>query len=392
MAKRSITSAEVADKRVLVRVDFNVPLTDGQVADDTRIRASLPTINNLLTRGARVILVTHLGRPRGKVDSAYSLAPVARRLSELLHRDVLFLDAVTGPGVEQDLTRLPANGIALLENVRFEPGEETNDFALAQRLARLADIYVNDAFGAAHRAHASTVGVAQQLPAYAGLLLQQEVEVLSRLLNKPERPYVAILGGAKVSDKLSVVGRLLDRVDALLIGGGMANTFLVAQSINVGRSLVEPDRVAEARAIIDLGRARGVAVHLPNDVVVAASPVESSGIVVPVSEIPADTMILDIGPATVASFAAVIGRAKTVFWNGPLGVFERPPFAAGTRAIATAVARAAAFTVVGGGDSVAAVEQCGVADRISHISTGGGASLEFLEGRDLPGISVLPDA
>ena len=391
MPKRSVVEADAAGRRVLVRVDFNVPLTDGRVTDDTRIRASLSTITHLLDRGARVVLVSHLGRPKGKPDPAYRMAPVARRLSELLGREVPVLDEVTGPSVERAVAALPEGGIVLLENVRFEPGEETNDPELAARLARLADLFVNDAFGAAHRAHASTVGVATLRPAYAGFLLQREVEVLSGLLTGPERPFLAILGGAKVSDKLGVVGHLLERVDGLLIGGGMANTFLLAAGVNVGASLVERDRVDDARRMTVQAEARGVPIHLPTDVVVARS-LEDVGRVVPATAVPAEMAIYDIGPDTVESFGQEIARARTVVWNGPMGVFERPAFAAGTRGVAAAVARAEAFTVVGGGDSVAAIEQLGVADRISHISTGGGASLEFLEGKDLPGIDVLPEA
>ena len=392
MAKRSLAEADVAGRRVLVRVDLNVPLADGRVADDTRIRAASPTITDLLDRRARVILVSHLGRPKGKPDPAYRMAPVARRLSELLGQEVPALDAVTGPNVEQAVAALPDGGVVLLENVRFEPGEEKNDPELAARLARLGDLFVNDAFGAAHRAHASTVGVATLLPAYAGFLLQREVEVLSRLLESPERPFVAILGGAKVSDKLGVVDHLLGRVDGLLIGGGMANTFLLAAGAHVGASLVERDRVDDARRIMELARARDVPIHLPTDVVVAPSLDAEAGRVVPAAAVPGEMAVYDIGPATVESFGREIDRARTVIWNGPMGVFERPAFAGGTRGVATAVARAEAFTVVGGGDSVAAIEQLGVANRISHISTGGGASLEFLEGRELPGIAVLPEA
>jgi phosphoglycerate kinase len=392
MPKRSMTTADVAGKRVLVRVDFNVPLENGQVVDDTRIRAALPSISDLVDRGARVVLVSHLGRPKGKPDPAYRMAPVAARLAELLGRDVTTVDQVVGPVAEAAVAALPTGGVALLENVRFEPGEERNDPEFAAELARLGDLFVNDAFGAAHRAHASTTGVAKLLPAYAGLLLAREVQVLSRLLEEPERPFVAILGGAKVSDKLAVVGRLLDRVDTLLIGGGMANTFLLASGIEVGDSLAERDRLDDARGILDAASGRGVALILPVDAVVAPSPEAASGREVAIAEVPSGEMILDIGPRTVAQFARAIAPAKTIFWNGPMGVFERRAFAGGTRAIAAAVAAADAFSVVGGGDSVAAVTEVGLADRVSHISTGGGASLEFVEGRELPGIATLPDA
>jgi len=390
--KRSVADADVAGRRVLVRVDFNVPLDGDRVTDDTRIRAALPTITSLLDRGARVVLVSHLGRPKGKPDPAYDMGPVGRRLSELLGRDVPTLTEITGPAVERVIQDLPTGGVVLLANVRFDPGEETNDPAFAARLARLGDLFVNDAFGAAHRAHASTVGVAERLPAYAGLLLQKEVAVLSRLLDAPERPFVAILGGAKVSDKLAVVDGLVARVDALLIGGGMANTFLLAAGKPVGRSLVERERVDDARRVMELARRRGVRLHLPTDVIVAPSLDEKAGQAVPAEEVPEEMAIFDIGPEAVAQFGHEITRARTVFWNGPMGVFERPAFAAGTRAIATVVAGSTGFTVVGGGDSVAAIEQMGVAAAIDHISTGGGASLEFLEGRELPGIAVIPDA
>jgi phosphoglycerate kinase len=392
MPKRLSTAADVAGKRVLVRVDFNVPLDDGRVGDDTRIRAALPTLRDLLDRGARVVLLSHLGRPKGKPDPALRLAPVGRRLEALLGRPVIALDQVVGPDVERAVATLPAGGVALLENVRFEPGEEKNDPALAAQLARLGNLFVNDAFGAAHRAHASTVGVATLLPAYAGLLLAREVQALSRLLENPARPFVAILGGAKVSDKLGVVGQLLDRVDALLVGGGMANTLLLASGVAVGASLAERDRLADAQRVLGQAAARGVVLRLPSDAVVAPSPAAEYGAVVPIAAVPADQMILDIGPATITQFAESIATAKTIFWNGPMGVFERPAFAAGTDAVARAVAAADAYTVVGGGDSVAAIEAAGVAARIGHISTGGGASLEFVEGRELPGIAVLPDA
>jgi phosphoglycerate kinase len=392
MAKRSIADADVCGKRVLVRVDFNVPLTDGTIDDDTRIRAALPTIRDLLERGAAVVLATHLGRPKGRPDPAYSVAPIARRLSELLGQQVATVPAVVGPEAEKAAAELRPGSALLLENTRFEPGEEANDPALAEALGRLGDIYVNDAFGAAHRAHASTVGVAERLPAYAGLLLQREVAVLSRILENPERPFVAILGGAKVSDKLKVIGHLLERVDALLLGGGMANTVLLAQGHEVGRSLVEPDRVADAGRLIASAEKRGVDLLAPTDVVVASSLEDDEAAVVPVGDVSPEQAIFDIGPETARRYCGLIAGARTVFWNGPMGVFERRPFAAGTLAIANCVADATAFTVVGGGDSVAAIEEAGVAGQIDHISTGGGASLEFLEGRVLPGIGAIPDA
>jgi phosphoglycerate kinase len=392
MPKRSVTEAEVRGKRALVRVDFNVPLRDCDVADDTRIRAALPTIRYLLERGASVVLATHLGRPKGKPDSAYSVAPVARRLTELLGQRVATVSVVAGPAAERAASAFQPGDVLLLENTRFEPGEESNDPELAASLARLGDLFVNDAFGAAHRAHASTVGVAELLPSYAGLLLQREETVLSRLLNDPERPFVAVLGGAKVSDKFAVLEHLLGRVDALLLGGGMANTVLLAQGYQVGSSLAEPDLVDEARRLIDTAEARGVRILTPTDVVTAGSLDSTKATVAAIDAIPADDAIFDIGPATVARYCEQIAGARTVFWNGPMGVFERKTFANGTLGIARCVADAEAYTVVGGGDSLAAIEAAGVGERIDHISTGGGASLEYLEGRALPGIAALPDA
>jgi phosphoglycerate kinase len=392
MPKRSVTEAEVRGKRALVRVDFNVPLRDGEVADDTRIRAALPTIRYLLDRGAAVVLATHLGRPKGKADPAYSVAPVARRLSELLGQSVATVSDVAGPEAERAVTALHPGDVLLLENTRFEPGEEVNDPQLAASLARLGDLFVNDAFGAAHRAHASTVGVATLLPSYAGLLLQREESVLSRLLNDPERPFIAVLGGAKVSDKFAVLDHLLGRVDALLLGGGMANTVLLAEGHQIGSSLAEPDRVDEARRLIDTAQAQGVRILVPTDVVTARSLDSAIAAVAAADAVPAEQAIFDIGPATVARYCEQIAGARTVFWNGPMGVFERKPFENGTLGIARCVAHAGAFTVVGGGDSLAAIEAAGVGERIDHISTGGGASLEYLEGRDLPGIAALPDA
>lgn len=392
MTKRSVADADVAGKRVLVRVDFNVPLDGERVTDDTRIRAALPTIRLLRERGARIVLASHLGRPKGKQDERFTLAPVAKRLEELLSAPVAFVAATTGHEAKAAVEALAPGGVLLLENLRFDPGEEGNNPGFAQDLAALADAYVDDAFGAAHRAHASVVGVADHLPTYAGLLLLAEIEILSRLLRKPERPFVAILGGAKVSDKLGVVEHVLDRVDVLLIGGGMANTFLLAQGAEVGSSLAERERLADARTVLERARELGVRVLLPTDAVVAHSLDDAEGTVVAVGSIPADASIFDIGPDTVRAFAAVIGTAGAVFWNGPMGVFEREPFAAGTHGVAEAVAASPGFTVVGGGDSVAAVEQAGLADRIGHISTGGGASLELLEGRTLPGLAAIPDA
>ena len=389
MAKRSVSSLDARGKRVLVRVDFNVPLDGKVVSDDTRIRAAIPTIQLLRDAGAKVILMSHLGRPKGEAKPKYSVAPAAERLSALLG---VAVPVATLDGAAAAVAAMRPGDVVMLENLRFHPGEEANDPALAQALAGLADVYVNDAFGAANRAHASVVGVAERLPSYSGLLLEREVEVLTRLLRTAEHPFAAVIGGAKVSDKLAVIRHLLDRIDVLVIGGGMANTFLLAQGREIGTSLAEPTQVSEAQAVLALAADRGVTVLLPIDVVVAPSIDAATGTVVAVGAIPADAAIFDIGPATVETYASAIRGAKTVFWNGPMGVFERPAFAAGTIGVAQAVADVDGFTVVGGGDSVAAIEQAGLADRIDHVSTGGGASLELLEGRVLPGVAALSEA
>jgi phosphoglycerate kinase len=390
MKTRSVRDASVAGKRVFVRVDFNVPLDGQTITDDTRIRAALPTIEHLVDQGARVILCSHLGRPKGKPNDAFRLNPVSNRLAELLGKPVKTVSDVVGPEAKDAAARLSDGEILLLENVRFEPGEEKNDPNLARELASLADIYVNDAFGAAHRAHASTAGIAGFLPAYAGFLMDAEVSALQRLLDKPERPFITILGGAKVSDKLAVIENLIPKVDVLLIGGGMANTFLLAQGRRIGSSLAERDFEIKARELLEQAADSGTEILLPIDVAVAAD-FDGTPEIVSVDNVRDDRAIFDIGPESVATFTARIGAARTIFWNGPMGVFEKPAFANGTRAIALAVANSDAFTVVGGGDSVAAVEQTGVADRISHISTGGGASLEFVEGRELPGLTPLQE-
>jgi phosphoglycerate kinase len=388
---RTLDDLDLQGKRALVRVDYNVPLDKGgQITDDTRIRATLPTIRALLERGAAVVLMSHLGRPGGKPSPALSLRPAATRLSELLGRPVTMLADSVGPAVEAAVKALRPGDVALLENLRFHAEEEANDPAFARQLAALGDVYVNDAFGAAHRAHASTEGVARLLPSAAGLLMLAEIEALSRVLHRPEPPVAIILGGAKISDKIGVIQNLLGRANAILIGGGMANTFLKAQGKVIGRSLVEDDKVPEAGRLLGEAEARGVTLALPVDVVTAPEiSADAPRRTVPVDAVGADDMILDIGPETAKRFAAIIADAKTIVWNGPMGVFEVEPFAAGTRAVAQAVADSPAFSLVGGGDSVAAIEQAGLADRISHVSTGGGASLEFLEGQTLPGVKVL---
>jgi phosphoglycerate kinase len=380
----------LSGRRVLVRCDFNVPLEDGRITDDSRIAATLPTLNRLLDSGAILVLCSHLGRPKGRVVDRYRLDPVGARLADLLGRDVGKVDQVTGHEVETIVRERRPGEVVLLENLRFDPGEERNDPAFADALAALADAYVNDAFGAAHRAHASVVGVGQRLPAAAGLLMQREVEVLSTLLEQPTEPFVAILGGAKVSDKLGTINALVERVDALLIGGAMAFSFLAAAGAEVGRSLVEPDRFDQVREAVAHADRRGVVIQLPEDVVVAPEPtVEAKRETVRANEIPRGLMGLDIGPRTVEEFARTIAEAGTIFWNGPMGMFELEPFSAGTRGVAHAVARSGAFSVVGGGDSAAALRKFNLTDEVDHVSTGGGASLEFVEGKELPGIAVL---
>ena len=392
MPKLTIEQLELAGKRVFLRADLNAPLAGGQVSDDTRLRAVLPTIRYALTAGAAVVLASHLGRPKGKT-AEYSMRPVAERLGALLGHPVELASDCVGPETAARARALRPGEILLLENLRFHPEEEKNDDAFAGELATLADCYVNDAFAAAHRAHASIDAITRHLrPAAAGLLMQQELAALGRILEAPARPLVAILGGAKVSDKLVLVSHLLGRVDALLIGGGMAFTFLLALGHAVGRSLVEVERVETARAALETARRRGVRVVLPVDVLAAEGLDSPSGRTVGVREIPADLMGLDIGPRTVEAFAAELRTARTIAWNGPMGVFEKAPFAGGTVAVARAVASAPAFSVIGGGDTIAAVAQAGVTDRIGYISTAGGAFLEYLEGRKLPGVEALAEA
>lgn len=390
---RGVDDLDVSGRRVLLRVDFNVPVTaDGQVVDDTRIRAALPTVRALLDGGATIVVTSHFGRPKGRADEKYRLGAVAERFSELLGRPVRY-EPTPGPvSSEQQafVAQAPAGSVTLIENSRFDPREEANDPEFARLLASYADLYVNDAFGAAHRAHATTEAVARLLPSAAGRLLATEISALSRLVEGPERPFAVILGGAKVSDKLAVIERLLDRADTLIVGGAMAFTFVAAQGGSVGRSLVEPDLFDVARDVMERAESRGVKLVLPRDSVCAARIEEGAQTAVfPTGAIPPDMMGLDVGPAALEEFRSALAGAKTIFWNGPLGVFETPPFDAGTRAIARLVADSGAFTVVGGGDSLAALTAAGVEDRISHVSTGGGASLEFLEGRTLPGIAAL---
>jgi phosphoglycerate kinase len=395
MDKLTIRDVDASGQRVFLRVDFNVPLQDGKVTDDSRIRASIPTIRALLGQGARIVLASHLGRPDGKVQDGLRLRPVAERVSQLLRLNVPCTGDALGLGTEDAVKRLRPGEALLLENLRFHIEEEKNDAAFAQALATYADLYVNDAFGTAHRAHASTVGITKFLPAYAGLLMEAEIKALSGLLEKPERPFAAVVGGAKVSGKIEVLTNLMDKVDVVVVGGGMANTFLVAQGKSVGKSLAEYDRVEDAKRILAMAEGKGVRMVLPVDVVVAKEVTQGTEYkTLPADKIPASWHIVDLGKQSQALIEEALGPARTVFWNGPLGVFEIPSFAHGTQAMArflAAKAAAGATVVVGGGDSVAAVQQQGLADQMTHISTGGGASLEFLEGRELPGIAVLQD-
>ena len=395
MNKLTIRDLDAAGKRVFVRVDFNVPLEDGRITDDSRIVAALPTIKSLLAQGAIVILASHLGRPDGKVQDSMRLRPVAERLSQLLKMPVPVTGDALGAGTEDAINRLKPGECILLENLRFHAEEEKNDPAFAKALASYADVYVNDAFGTAHRAHASTEGIAHILPAYAGLLMEKEIEFLSKLMENPERPFAAIIGGAKVSGKIKVLRNLVDKVDILVIGGGMANTFMLAQGKAVGKSLVEPDRVDDAKAIMESAAKHGTKIILPIDVVVAKEVTRGSEYkTLAGDKVPASWNIVDVGKLSIDAMRKALEPARTVFWNGPLGVFEIPSFSVGTKEIARFLAgraQAGATVVVGGGDSVAAVEQQGLADKMTHISTGGGASLEFMEGKELPGVAILLD-
>jgi phosphoglycerate kinase len=390
--KLSISDLDVSGKRVFMRVDFNVPLSDGRITDDSRIKAALPSIRYVIEKGGKLILASHLGRPKGKPEPKYSLKPAAARLSELLNKPVLFAPDCVGPEVEKMVSDLPAGGVLLLENLRFHSEEEKNDPQFAKQLAARCDVYVNDAFGAAHRAHASTAGITAYVKqSAAGFLMQKEIESLTHALTKAEKPYVAIVGGAKISDKIELIRNFLNIADTILIGGAMAYTFLRAKGIQTGKSLVETDKIDLAKELLAKASEKHVSIELPVDHVVASGLESTSSQVTTVDQTPPDQMGLDIGSETVRRYSDIISKAKTIVWNGPMGVFENPKFAQGTFAIARAVANSHAFSIVGGGDSAAAVAQSGVESKITHISTGGGASLEFLSGEKLPGVEALTD-
>lgn len=390
---RTLADLDASGKRVFVRADLNVPIRDGVITDDLRVQSSVPTLTHLLDQGAKVVVASHLGRPKGSRDPASSMAPVGERLQELLGREVIVATDVVGDDARAKAEALQDGQVLLLENLRWDPGETANDDEFADALASFAEVYVDDAFGASHRAHASISGIPARLPGYAGLLLKRELEVLGGLHADPEHPYVAVLGGAKVSDKLTVLENLLTRVDAIAVGGAMAFTFLVAEGIDVGSSRIEDDQVDTVRTLVAAARDRGVEVLLPTDVVVAPTFAEDAkATTVAVTSVPADQMGLDIGPETASRYAEVLSSAGSVFWNGPMGVFEWASFAAGTRTVAQAIASSVGFTVVGGGDSAAAIREFGLDDRVDHVSTGGGASLELLEGKQLPGVVALRQA
>ncbi|MDI3548354.1 MAG: phosphoglycerate kinase [Halanaerobiales bacterium] len=393
MRKKTLKDIDFKGKKTLVRVDFNVPLEDGRITDDTRIRAALPTIQFLVREGARVILMSHLGRPKGKVVDELRMDPVAERLADLLGQEVSKVDDCIGEEVKKAVAQMKDGDVLLLENTRFHPEEKANDPEFARELASIADVFVSDAFGAAHRAHASTVGVTEYLPSVAGFLLQRELEALGEVMENPEHPFVAILGGAKVSDKIGVIRNLLDKVDYLLVGGGIANTFLAAQGYEMGESLVEEDKLDLARDLLKEAEEKGVELVVPTDVVIADEfKPDANYKVVPVDQIPADWQSLDSGGTeTLKKYTEIIKKAKTVIWNGPIGVFEMDAFAKGTNAIARALAESDAKTIIGGGDSAAAIKKAGLEDKMTHISTGGGASLMFFEGKPLPGVEALDD-
>jgi phosphoglycerate kinase len=391
MNKKTVRDVDVKGKRVFCRVDFNVPMQDGEVTDDTRIRAALPTIQYLSEQGAKIILASHLGRPKGKVVEELRLDEVAKRLGDLLGKPVLKTDEAYGEEAERGIAKLNEGDVLLLENVRFYPGEEKNDLELSKEFAKLADLYVNDAFGAAHRAHASTAGIAEHIPAVAGFLMEKELDVLGKALTNPERPFTAIIGGAKVKDKIGVIDNLLDKVDNLIIGGGLAYTFIKAQGHDIGQSLLEEDKIELAKSFIEKAKEKGVNFYMPVDTVVADEFSNDANVkVVKVDSIPSDWQGLDIGPETRVLYEKVISESKLVIWNGPMGVFEMEPFENGTKTVANALAAATnTYSVIGGGDSAAAVEKFHLAEKMSHISTGGGASLEFMEGKELPGVVAL---
>lgn len=391
-SKKTMKDLQLEGKRVFCRVDFNVPMEEGKVTDDTRVRAAIPTITYLTEQGAKVILASHLGRPKGEVKDDMRLTAAGEKLAELLGKPVTKLNTSIGEEVENAISNMKNGDIVLLENVRFHPGEEKNDAELAKQFAALADVFVNDAFGAAHRAHASTAGIAEHIPAVSGFLLEKELDVLGKALSTPERPFTAIIGGAKVKDKIDVIDHLLDKVDNLIIGGGLSYTFLKAQGYEIGKSLLEEDKIDLAKSFIQKAKDKGVNLYLPIDTVVADNfALDAQTKVVKVDAIPADWQGLDIGTETAELYAKVIKESKLIIWNGPMGVFEMEPFAGGTKRVAQAMAETEGYTVIGGGDSAAAVEKFGVADQMDHISTGGGASLEFMEGKALPGVTALND-
>lgn len=392
MNKKTLKDIQVEGKKVLCRVDLNVPMEDGVVTDDTRIRAVLPTVKYLVGNGAKVILITHLGRPKGEVVEELRLDPVAKKLGELLEKEVAKADAVYGEEVDDKIASLQNSDVLLLENIRFEKGEEKNDPALIEELAKLADIFVNDAFGTAHRAHASTTGVAEKLPSVAGFLMEKEIDVLGKALENPERPFTAIIGGSKVKDKIKVIDKFLDKVDNLIIGGGLACTFLKAKGYEIGNSLLEEDKIDLAKSFIEKAKEKGVHFYIQTDAVIADDFNKDANVKnVAADEITPGWMCLDIGEETAKTYSEVIKESKLIVWNGPMGVFELEPFANGTKAVANALAETEGYTVIGGGDSAAAVEQFGVSNKMDHVSTGGGASLEFMEGKVLPGIKALDD-
>ena len=390
--KKTMNDVELKGKRVFVRVDFNVPMDNGEITDDTRIRAAIPTIKQLVESGAKVILASHLGRPKGEVNEEMRLTQVGEHLSETIGQQVIKLDESIGETVENTVAAMKDGDIVLLENVRFHKGEEKNDEELSKSFAKLADVYVNDAFGAAHRAHASTEGIAKHIPAVSGLLMEKELEVLGKALSNPERPFTAIIGGAKVKDKIGVIENLLDKVDHLIIGGGLSFTFTKAQGHSIGKSLLEEDKIELAKSFIEKAKEKGVQLHMPIDAVVANEfSKDAETKVVAIEEIPEDWMGLDIGPKTAEHYASIIKESKLIIWNGPMGVFEMDKFANGTKTVAQAMAETDGYTIIGGGDSAAAVEKFEVANEMNHISTGGGASLELMEGKALPGIVALND-